>query len=84
MLTQADINDNHADFVLQYAKKDGLESIVRDLQLSEDKQKLKADLQPDLIQAFNNAFPDTDLTHLDRTVEWVLIASVAKRKASQK
>jgi len=80
MLARLGINEIHADFVLQYARKDGLESLVRELNLSEDKKKLKADLQPDLIQAFSNKFPDTDLKHLDSTVEWVLITSVAKRR----
>ena len=83
MLSLSDIDETHADFVLRYAKKDGLDSLVRDLQMSKDKQKLKADLQPDLIQAFDKEFPDTDLKHLDATVEWVLLASVAKRRDAQ-
>jgi len=74
------IDEIHADFVLKYATKDGLNSLVRDLQLTEDKKNLKADLQPDLILAFSNEFPNVDLENLDRTVEWILITSVAKRK----
>jgi len=32
------IDEIHADFVLKYATKDGLNSLVRDLQLTEDKK----------------------------------------------
>ena len=74
------INEKYADFVLRYARKDGLNSLVRELKLTDDKKNLKVDLQPDLIDVFYNEFPETNLTHLDDTVKWILVTSVAKRR----
>lgn len=78
-----EINEDYADFVLNYAKTDGLNSLVRKLGMNSDNSKLEADLQPDLIQAFSIHFPDIDLTELDNTVEWVLAVSAAKMKENK-
>ena len=75
-----EVNSKHTDFILNYARKDGLSSIVRNLDLSEGKDHLQADLQADLIQEFSTKFPGTDLKELDSAVEWVLIMSIAKMK----
>lgn len=76
------INDAHANFILAYTDNDGngLGSIVRNLDLNDDESMLIADIQPDLIQAFSNEFPDTDLKELDNAVQWILITSIAKMK----
>jgi hypothetical protein len=75
-----DVNDVYADFILNYAKKDGLSSLVRELTIDEERDKLKVDLQPDLIDSFSVKFPDVDLSHLDDTVEWILMMSIKKTK----
>jgi hypothetical protein len=75
-----EINEAHADFVLSYAKADGLNSLVRSISLDEKKDNVVADLQPDLIEAFSVKFPETSLTQLDAVVQWILITAVAKRK----
>lgn len=80
MMMLPEINEIHADFVLNYAKTDGLNSLVRNIGLSENKDNISADLQPDLINAFSIKFPASDLEDLDRVVEWIILASVAKRR----
>lgn len=79
-----DVKQEHVEFILKYAKKDGLYSLVSRLEMNEEKTKLEADLQPDLINAFNIAFPNTNMSELDATIEWVLLTSVAKRKEKEK
>lgn len=66
------INEEYADYVLSISKN-GLNDLVRDIRI--DAGRLKVDLQPDLIEKFNNKFPDVDLNELDKTVEWILIMS---------
>jgi len=78
------VNEKYAEFVLNYAKKDGLYSLVRSLDVTEDKTHLKADLQPDLINAFFIQFPNIELSELDNTVEWVLITSISKMREKEK
>ena len=74
------IIDEHANFVLNYAKKEGLNSLVSRLEMDTNNIKVKADLQPDLIHAFSSKFPNVNLSALDNTIEWILIISVAKMK----
>ena len=79
-----EINETYADFVLTYTKNDGngLDSLVRKMGLTEDKEMLEADLQPDLIQAFSMKFPEASLEELDDIVKWILITSFARLKES--
>lgn len=72
------INEQQADFVLCFAKKDGLDSLVRKFDLDEKKENLVVDLQPDLIQAFSNKFPDADLVELDNVVSWIILKAAAR------
>lgn len=76
-----EIKEDYANFVLNYAKKsgNGLYCLVKEMELNEDKTNLEADLQPDLIQAFAEEFPDVDLEELDTTVQWVIMISIAKQ-----
>ena len=71
------INENQADFVLGYAKE-GLDKLVRKLDLDEKKENLVADLQPDLITAFSNKFPEADLKELDNVVTWIILKSASR------
>jgi hypothetical protein len=73
-----DINEQQADFVLGFAKKDGLSSLVRKLDLDDEKENLIADLQPELIQAFSNKFPEADLSELDNVVTWIILKSATR------
>ena len=74
------VNENQADFVLSFAKTDGLDSLVRKMEVDKDKDMLVIDLQPDLITAFANKFPEADLKELDNVVEWIVLKSFAKGK----
>ena len=74
------INQTYIEFVLDYAKTEGLYGIIRELKLNKEKDSLKADLQPDLIQKFSIQFSDTNLKELDDTVEWILINAAIKMK----
>lgn len=75
----SNLNETYADFVLTYAKKDGLNSIVTKIDLDETKTMIQADLQHDLIDSFVTNFPDADLKDLDVVVEWILCTAIAKR-----
>lgn len=79
----SNLNEKYADFVLTYAKKDGLNSIVTKIKLNETKTMIQADLQPDLIDIFVTTFPDADLKDLDIVVEWILCTAIAKRSEVQ-
>lgn len=72
-----EIDENQADFVLGYAKE-GLDKLVRKLDLDEEKENLVADLQPDLIMAFSNKFPEADLKELDNVVTWIILKSATR------
>ena len=70
-----EIIDEYTNFVLTYAKQDGLNGLVRRLKFNKEKKCLEADLQPDLIHAFAENFPDVELSKLDSTVEWIILIS---------
>lgn len=72
-----DIDESQADFVLGYARE-GLDKLVRKLDLDSEKENLVADLQPDLISAFSNKFPDADLKELDNVVTWIILKSASR------
>jgi hypothetical protein len=73
-----EVNENQADFVLGYVGAGGLNKMVRKLDIDDSKENLVADLQPDLIEAFSNKFPEAELTDLDNVVTWILFKSFAK------
>jgi len=68
------INENHADFVLSISKN-GLDDIVRSIDVDEKKDCIVADLQPSLIEKFAKKFPETSLNELDNVVQWIIIKS---------
>lgn len=72
------IDENQADFVLNYVGTEGLDKMVKNLNIDERKENLVVDLQPDLIDTFSNKFPEAELTDLDNVVMWILYKSFAK------
>jgi len=72
------VNENQADFVLSYVGTEGLNKMVKTLDIDESKENLVADLQPELIQAFSNKFPEASLTDLDNVVMWILYKAFIK------
>ncbi len=78
------LNEIYADFILTYAKKDGLNSLVTKIKLDESKTMIQADLQPDLIDCFSTKFPEADLKDLDIVIEWILCTAIANRSSEQK
>jgi len=75
-----EINEKYTNFVLEYAKTEGLDSLVRKINLNDEKNSIVVDLQPDLISSFSIEFPEANLKELDSVIEWILITAVAKRK----
>lgn len=73
-----EVNEQQADFVLSFAAKEGLNSLVRKMDLDDDKENLVADLQPDLIQAFSNKFPEASLNELDNVVTWIILKAASR------
>lgn len=74
------VNDEYADFVLKFAAKDGLNCLVKNMAIDEEKNGIIFDLQLDLSSAFNKQFPDATEKDLENTVMWILIESVKKEK----
>jgi len=78
------INEQQADFVLCFAKDDGLKSLVKKIDVDSEKENLVVDLQPKLIQAFSNKFPNADLHELDNIVIWIILKAASKSNESDK
>lgn len=74
----------YADFVLTYAKKDGLNSLVSKIKLDDTQTFIQTDIQPDLIALFSEQFPEADLKDLDAVIEWILCTAIANRAKEQK
>ncbi len=78
-----EINEEYADFVLNYAKNDGLIKLVSSIKLDEINDNIVADLQYDLVVAFTDKFPDVDISELDTVVQWILLKAIIKQTESK-
>ena len=77
------INEAHADYVLSI-NKNGLDDLVRKIEIDKEKDCIVADLQPSLIEKFSIKFPDADLVELDNVVQWILLKSHLIKKEKEK
>lgn len=74
-----DIDEVKADFVLSTVKN-GLYDLVTSVEMDESKEKIIANLQPDIIEKFSNKFPEAELGELDTIVSWILMTAILRQK----
>ncbi len=77
-----DINENYAQFILEFAGEGGLSSIVERLEVIEtdEGKTLDMDLQPELLKSFKERFPLADIEDLNKTIDWVLLTAFSMTK----
>lgn len=73
------IDETKADFVLSTVKN-GLYDLVTKVSIDEEKDKIVADLQPDIVEKFHNKFPESSLNELDEIVSWILMTAILRQK----
>jgi len=77
-----DINENYAQFILEFAREGGLSNIVERLEVIETNEgkSLDMDLQPELLSSFKERFPLADIDDLNKTIDWVLLTAFSMTK----
>ena len=81
--TEKDEKDDYPTFVMQYAMQQdepSLDCLVSNIGMNDDNTQIEADIQPQLIQAFIEAFPDADIASLDEAVQHILLLSIAEHE----
>lgn len=76
------INEDYADFILRFAKDDGLGKLVTNLSFDENEKSIKIESTEDLKNNFFSKFPNSTIDDLNNTIEWVLVTACAKIKFS--
>ncbi len=69
-------NEQHTNFILNYAQDDGLKSLVNKFTLDEKQNILNNELQQLLIDTFMDEFTSSNTAELQFAVECVILESI--------